>query len=130
MRLARTGAADENAIALLGDEVAGGEVVHEDLVDRRVGEGKVGDVLGERQPGDRHLVLDGARQLLVDLGLEQIADEALGLVLALDGGGDDLVEGRAHAEELQRSHHVENVGAFQVAFQVALHRGQMLLRLS
>ena len=130
VRLARAGAADEDAVALLGDEVAAGEVVYEHLVDRRVGEGEVGDVLGERQPGDRHLVLDGARQLLVDLGLEQVSDETLGFVLALDGGGDDLVEGGAHAEELQRSHHVEDVGAFQVAFRGVIHWDQILLRLS
>jgi hypothetical protein len=30
-----------------------------------------------RQLGDRHLVLDRARLLLGDLGLEQIADDAL-----------------------------------------------------
>ena len=113
MGLAGAGATDEHAVALLGDEVAGGEIAHEDLVDWRADEGEVGDVLGKRQPGDRHLVLDGARQLLVDLGLQQVADETLRLVLTLDGGGDDLVEGGAHAKELERSHHVEDVGAFQ-----------------
>jgi len=43
------------------------------LVDRRALE-----VLGERQLGDRELVLDRAGLLLVDLGVEQIADNALG----------------------------------------------------
>jgi hypothetical protein len=42
-------------------------------------------------------VLDRARLLLVDLGLEQIADDALRFVLAFDGGGGhDLVEGGFH----------------------------------
>ena len=59
---------------------------------------------GERQLGDGQLVLHPpacairiawgprcARLLLVDLGGEQIADDPLRLVLALHGGGDDLV---------------------------------------
>ena len=59
---------------------------------------------GERQLGDGQLVLHPpacairiaweprcARLLLVDLGGEQIADNPLRFVLALHGGGDDLV---------------------------------------
>ena len=42
-----------------------------------------------------------------DLGVEQIADDALRLVLALDGGGHDLVEGGLHAVELELAHEVE-----------------------
>ena len=127
VRLAGSGASHENAVALFGDELtAVGEIVDEGLVDRRTFEGEVGDVLGKRQPGDRHLILDGSRLFFVDLGLEQIADETLRLVLALDGRGDDLVESGAHAEELERSHHVEDIGAFQNAF----HWGQILLMLS
>jgi hypothetical protein len=52
--------------------------VHERLVDRRALELEVGEVLGERQLGDGELVLDRARLLLVDLGVEQITDDALG----------------------------------------------------
>jgi hypothetical protein len=47
--------------------------VHERLVDRRALELEVGEVLGERQLGDGELVLDRARLLLVDLGVEQAA---------------------------------------------------------
>ena len=70
------------------------------------------EVLGERQLGDGELVLDRAGLLLVDLGLEQVADDALGLVLALDGGGHDLVEGGFHAVELEGIHEVEELWAF------------------
>jgi hypothetical protein len=45
-----------------------GEVAHQRLVDRRAGEVEVVDVLGQRQLGDGHLVLDRARLLLGDLG--------------------------------------------------------------
>jgi hypothetical protein len=47
--------------------------------------------LGERQLGDRQLVLDRARLLLRDLGLEQIAREALRFMPTFEGGREDLV---------------------------------------
>src|SRR5437660_12336464 len=54
-------------------------------------------VLGKRQLGDGELVLDRTGLLLVDLGVEQVADNALRFVLALDGSRHDLVEGSLHA---------------------------------
>ncbi len=86
MRLAGSGAADEDGVALVGDEGAVGEVADQRLVDRRVGEVEVLDVLGQRQLGDGELVFDGARLLLGDLGRQQIADDPRRLVLALDAG--------------------------------------------
>ena len=91
MRLAGSGAADQDEVALLCDEVAAGEIAHKALIDRGPVEGKLADVLGERQLGDGQLVSDRARLLLRDLGLEQIADKPLRLVLALDRGGQGLV---------------------------------------
>ena len=75
-------------------------------------EGEVGDVLGQGQLGDGDLVLDRARLLLGDLRGEQVADDPLRLVLALHRGGDDLVEGGLHAEELQLAHGGQDLGAF------------------
>ncbi len=80
MRLACAGASDEDEIALLDDEGSAGQVAHESFVDWRVLEGEVLDVLGQRQLGDGELILDRARLLLGDLGLQEIADEALRLV--------------------------------------------------
>jgi hypothetical protein len=65
----RAGAADENGVALLGEEVAIGKIADQDFADRRSIEGKVVDILGQWQLGDGHLVFDRARCLLVDLGL-------------------------------------------------------------
>jgi hypothetical protein len=101
MGLAGAGAADEHHVALVGEELAAGEIVHQGGIDRGVVEGEVGEVLGQRQPGDGHLVLDRARLLLGDLGGQQVADDPLRLVLALHRGGDDLVVGGLHAEQLQ-----------------------------
>jgi hypothetical protein len=55
---------------------AAGEVVDERLVDRRALELEDIEVFGERQLGDGELVLDRARLLLADLGLEQIAAQS------------------------------------------------------
>jgi hypothetical protein len=84
MRLAGAGPADQRGVAL-GDEPAAGEVVDERLVDRGALKREVGEILSERQLGDGELLLDRARLLLADLGVEQIADDALGFVLTFDG---------------------------------------------
>ena len=68
MGLAGPRAADEDDIALMGDEVAAGQVADERLVERRAVEDEVADILGERQLGDGDLVLDRTRLLLGDLG--------------------------------------------------------------
>jgi hypothetical protein len=47
--------------------------------------------------------------LLVDLGDEEIADDALTLMLAFDGGGHNLIEGGLHAVELELAHEVEKL---------------------
>ncbi len=110
VRFAGTGSADQGRVTLLRDEVAAGEIAHQALVDRRSLEGEVVEILGERQLGDSHLAPDRACLLLGHLGLEQVADEALRFVLALDRRGQGLVTGAPHAEELQRAHHVEDFG--------------------
>jgi hypothetical protein len=94
MGFAGAGPTDQHGIALLCDEAAAGEVVHERLVDRRALELEVVEVLGERQLGDGELILDRPCLLLVDLRREQIANDALRLMLAFDGLsrnlGDDV----------------------------------------
>ena len=87
MRLAGSGSTYKHGVALLCDEVAAGEVANEGLVDRRVLEGEVVDVFGERQLGDGELILDRPRLLLRDLGAQEVSDKALRLVLALECGG-------------------------------------------
>src|SRR5690606_19044831 len=112
MRLAGACPADQHDIALIGDEGAAGKIADQGFVDRRAGEVEVVDVLCQRQLGDGELVFDGARLLLRYLGLQQIADDLRRFVLSLDGDAHDLVIGRAHPVELQRSHQVQYFGAF------------------
>lgn len=121
MGLAGAGAADQDDVALLLEETAGGEVVDLRLVDRRAVELEAVDVLGQGQLGDGELVFDRAGLLLVDLGLEQVTDDALRLVLAFDRGGHDLVERGLHAVQPEFVHELEDLGAF--------HQ-RLLLRLS
>src|SRR6266496_964739 len=96
MGLAGSSPADQDDIALLSEESATGEIAHQRLIDGRARELEVIEVLGERQLGNGELVFDRARLLLVDLGGEQVADDALRLMLALDRSGHDLVEGGLH----------------------------------
>ncbi len=91
MRLAGSGAADEHHVALLIEEVAGGEVPHQRLVHRRVLEGELIDLLGQREAGDGQMILDRTCLLLADLGVQKITDDLLWLVLPLHGCGDDLM---------------------------------------
>jgi hypothetical protein len=64
MRLACAGPTDQDDVALLGDEAAAGQIAHQSLVDRRILEDEVFDVLGQRQFGDGELVPDRARLFL------------------------------------------------------------------
>jgi hypothetical protein len=112
MRLAGTGAADQHDIALLCQEVPACEIANQSLIDRRIVELEVVDILGQRQLGNGDLVLDRARLLLADLRRQPIAHHALRLVLTLDCRGDDLVEGGLHAVELQRRHRRQDLGSF------------------
>src|ERR1700691_581289 len=101
MGLAGAGSADQHGVALLGNEVSAGKFVDKRLVDRCALELEVVEVLREREFGDGELVLDRARLLLADLGVEQITDDALRFVLAFDGRGHDLIEGGLPAVELE-----------------------------
>ena len=56
MSLAGAGAADQDDVALVGEEVAARQVADQGLVDRRAVEDEVVDVLGQRQLGDGDLV--------------------------------------------------------------------------
>lgn len=109
---------------MLGEEGAGCQLANERLVDRRPVKAEVVDVLGQRQLGDGHLVFDGSGLLLADLGGQQVADDLLGFVLALDGGSDDLIVGSSHAVELQLSHRVDDVGPLHLSFSSSCHIGR------
>jgi hypothetical protein len=109
--LPRSGSADEDHVALVGDEAAGREIADQGFVDRGPDEVELVDILGKGQLGDGQLVADRPGLLLGDLRLEQIAHDARRLMLALDARGHDLVIGTAHPVELQRSHQVEDVCA-------------------
>ena len=61
------------------------------------------------RPGDGHPALDRARLLLGDLGLQQLADDLLRRVAALEPVGDDIVEGGGHARQLERAHHLQDL---------------------
>lgn len=112
MGLARAGASDQDDVTLIGGKGSAGKIADQTLVDGRAGEVEVVDVFGQRQLGDGELVFDGTGLLLRYLGLQQIADDLRRLVLPLDGDAHDLVIGRSHPVELQRSHQFQHFDAF------------------
>ena len=115
MSFASAGSADQDAVALLGEKVALGEIAHEALVDRRAGELEVVEVLGQGKLGDRDLIFDRARLLFIDFGLQKIADDARRLMLSLDAGRHDLVIGGLHSIELELAHQLEDLGPLHQA---------------
>src|SRR5690606_33335961 len=60
LRLAGSGAADQDDVTLIGDEGATGQVADKGFVDRSAGEVEVVDVLGQGKLGDGELVFDRA----------------------------------------------------------------------
>jgi hypothetical protein len=82
------------------------------LVDRNAFELETIDVLRQRQFGDGQLILDRACLLLGNFGLEQIAGEALKLLLAFECRGEDLVLGVLHPKQFELAHQVQNFGSF------------------
>jgi len=58
MALSGAGTANQDGIALMLEESASGEITHQVLIDWRVAKIEVGQLLGQRQPGDGDLVFD------------------------------------------------------------------------
>jgi len=71
MRFAGAGSADQYDIALFGKKGTACQIADQRLVDRRVGEVEVVDVFGQRQLGNRQLILNRAGLLLGDLGADR-----------------------------------------------------------
>lgn len=101
VRLAGSGSADQHKITLMVEKVSGRQIADQGLVDLGGLEVELLEFLGQWQLGDGHLIFDRARLLLTDLGGQQVTNDPLGFMLALDRRGDDLVVGRPHAVELQ-----------------------------
>ena len=107
--LAGAGSADQYGVALVGEEGAGGQIADHPFVDGSTGELELGELLGQRQLGDSELVFDRTGLLLGDLGFEELADDPLHRVLALQPVGHQLIEGGPHAGELEGTHHLDNL---------------------
>jgi len=107
--LARARTTNQHDITLVGEERPGGKIADQRFIDRRACELEVGDLLGERQLGDRHLVLHRAGMLVGDLRLQQLTDDVLNGILALDRISDHLVIGMAHAGKLEVAHQLQDL---------------------
>ncbi|WP_455569312.1 hypothetical protein [Tritonibacter scottomollicae] len=102
-------AADLHDVTLRLKELAGGQIAHQRLVDRRVHEVELVDLICERELGNCRLVFDRPSLLLADLGVQKVTDDLLRLVLPHHPFGDDLILGGRHAVELRRAHRVQHL---------------------
>ena len=114
VRFSGPGATNQPHVALIGDEGAACKLANQARMDRCTGDVAVVEVFRRRQLRDGHLVFDGTRLLLGNLGLQQVTDDAGRFVLARDAGGHDLVIGTAHPVKLEAAHQVEDLGAFHM----------------
>ena len=121
---ASASSADQNQITLMVEEVAGGQIADQRLVDFRRFEVELVDLFGQGQLGDGHLVFDRAGLLLRNLGVQQVADDLLRLMLAFDGCRNDLVVSRPHAVKLQLAHGVEHLCPFHFVVSLSCHTGR------
>jgi len=112
MCLSGAGAADQDAIALLDEKVALGEIAHEALVDRCPGELEVVEILRQGKLGDRDLIFDRARLFFADFGLQKIANDVRRLILSLDAGRHDLIIGGLHSIEFEFAHQIKDLSSF------------------
>jgi hypothetical protein len=101
---------------LRGDKSAAGQFAHQRLVDRRAGEFKIVNVLGQRQFRRGDLISDGSRLLLGDLGAQQIADDPRRLMLAFDAGCHHLIISGAHAVQFELRPQGKNLRSFHQIF--------------
>ena len=105
--LACASATNQHEVALMIQEVTTDQVPDQGLIDGCVFKAELLQFLGQGQLGDGHLIFDGPRLLLANLGTEKITDNLLWFVLTFDGSGEDLVISRLHPVELEGAHRIE-----------------------
>jgi hypothetical protein len=115
MGFARAGSADEDCVALGVEESAGREFPHPALIDRRVGEDELVQVLEHRELGGGDPVADRAGLTVCALGPDQAGDERVEFIAPGEALAGDLVEAGAHAVELQFLHGLQDLMAFHQA---------------
>jgi hypothetical protein len=80
MRLAGTGAADKDRIALGVQEGAGGEFANLPFVDRRIGEDELFQIFENRELGAADAIADRARLPVRAFGPDQAGDERIDFI--------------------------------------------------
>ena len=115
MGFAGAGSADEDRVALGVEEDAGGEFANLALIDRRIGEDELVEVLEDRELGAADAIADRARLPVGALGPDQAGDERMDLIAPGQALAGDLIEAGAHAVELELAHGLEDLMAFHQA---------------
>jgi hypothetical protein len=115
VRFAGAGSTDEDAVALGVQEGTGREFTHLALIDRRVGEDELVQVLEHRELGGADTIADRSCLPVGPLRPDQAGDEWVDFIAPGQALAGDLVEAGAHAIEFQLPHGVEDLMAFHQA---------------
>ena len=82
---------------------------HQPFVDRRTVEHERVDILDYRQLGGAHPVADRGGMAMGGLGAQQVGQDLHGGAVALDAGGDRLIERARHAFEAKAAHGIDHL---------------------
>src|SRR5581483_4740553 len=115
MGFSGAGSADEDRVALGVEERAGGELANLPLVDWRIGEDELVEVLEDRELGAADTIADRSRLPVRVLGADQAGDEREDFITPGKPLAGDLIEAGAHAIELEPAHGLEDLMAFHHA---------------
>src|SRR5438093_6952364 len=97
----RDRAADENNVALAGNEAAACKLAYQSFIDGRTAKVKIINVLCQGELGYPDLIFDRACLFFADLGLQEIADDERRVMLALDATRHDHIIGNFNHLEPQ-----------------------------
>ena len=101
VRLAGSGAANEDQISRMPEEIAAIQIVDQGLIDRRADKVEGVQILGHGKASNADLVADGAGFSLGNFCLAQLTEDLLDSQLSPDALGNRLVKGTGHAVQFE-----------------------------
>ena len=115
MRLAGSGAADQDQVALCIEEGAGSNLTDMAFIYRRVAEDESVEILQHRELRTAEAIVDRTRLAMGDLGADQAGEQRVKFLAPVEAFTGHLVEAGAHAVELEAGHGLNDLVTFHQA---------------